>query len=74
MATFSGFMQHVEETFKGAGDDDIFLLGKGDENAVGSLGSDIAILEDSIVDVKSAIYYPEIGKASIVGKGSINFL
>ena len=75
MATFSGSYEYVEETFEGTGANDIFLLGKGDENAVGSLGSDIAILVDSIVDVSSAIYYPEIGKASIVdSKGTIKFL
>ena len=75
MATFAGNFQFVEETFDGTPSDEVFLLGLGDENAAGGFGADLALLSDSLVDVKSAIYYPQIGKAAIVdSQNTVKFL
>ena len=75
MATFSGTFSFVEETFEGTSDADLFLFGNGDENAAGGAGLDSAVFVDSIANVSSAFYYPQIGKASIIdSNGLIKFL
>ena len=73
MALFVGSYEYIDENFVGESSDDLFILGPGNEVALGGFGVDRAQLPRSLQEYSSAVLFPEEGVVALTIKAQNSF-